>query len=484
MSTATAEPKVFNVDLDDELILHLPNPNAWKVLRDEGFSSDLLLDDFALKVYLWQDNHFREHGKLATAPVLCDQFELKLTEPETAIGYLIDCFRERYARNVGYESLERLAKEYKEDPTQLAKLLLREGAALSPHLSKRGSVNAANIQSTRLRWVWDNWITIGYLALVTGVSSIGKSLFACWLIAQITHGRLDGEFKGTPARVLLVTNEDGQGDMWNPRLEAADADLRYVDYLKYPNDWNVKDGISLIAGEVERLDSKLLYIDCTLEHMPMASSGEIYSAPFIRQSLAPLKELIRSRGIGGVISLHPPKAKGASFSEWVAGSGAWVQATRTGLLFGEHPEDHLLLPQERRRVIISPAESRNVGKDVGSLEFEIKTIPLKIEDVVTEQPRITEPNVSSVSIEEMMKPKKDKKAQTKKDKIRELIDARLDDGKWHHAMTEELEGEGYGTSTIDKAAANYVESIKRGKLWYWAKDGSASDTFEESEVSK
>lgn len=475
----------FNLDYDLELLSHLDDPEAWKVLRDEGFSTRLIRDDDVREVYRFAEKHLHDEGQPPSSEVLIDQFDwLELDEPVTAIGDLIHRFRVQYMNNEGRDGLKAIGKQYEKDPMQVIPKMREYLRTYDDRVSPNGTINAADIPLERLRWGWDNWMPVGYLALVTGVSSIGKSIFACWLISALTRGRLDGEFKGEPTKVLLVANEDGLADMWGPRLTAAGADLECVEYLKYPDEWNIRDGMALIDREVERHDAKLVYIDCTLEHLPAAKGGEsTYNPSFVRSSLKPLKAMCKDRKVAGVVSLHPPKAKGSSFSDWVAGSAAWVQSTRTGLLFGEHPEDHALLPQERRRVITSPAESRNVGEDVGSLEFEIKTKPLEIEGQTTSQPYITEPVTCGVTFDELMKPPYDDEPRQSKDaEIKALIDAGLEDGKWHPAMNELLESGGYNPSTIKTAAKGYVEKRKGKTCWWWAEKGTSPDSFQEVEV--
>lgn len=132
--------EIFNLDLDEELISHLPDPDAWVVLRGEGFGSQLILDEFAAEVYAWQDHHIREHGQPATATVLSDEFDLDLADPETAIGDLIDRMRARYAKSVGRQRLKEIVSKYQDEPAELGKALLQEGKKLNDLLSKHGEM--------------------------------------------------------------------------------------------------------------------------------------------------------------------------------------------------------------------------------------------------------------------------------------------------------------------------------------------------------
>lgn len=133
-------PEVFNLDLDEELLSHLPDPEAWVVLRDEGFRDVLIKDDEIREIYRWQDNHLREHEKVATASVLAEEFDLDFTEPQTAIGDLIDRMRLRYMKDKGRDALKNIGAQYNEDASLVPKLLIKHGKELTDLLSKRGEM--------------------------------------------------------------------------------------------------------------------------------------------------------------------------------------------------------------------------------------------------------------------------------------------------------------------------------------------------------
>src|SRR5690348_7857194 len=52
---ATEHP--FNLDLDDELVRHLPDPVAWSVMKSERFNEVLIVDEASRDIYLWQREH-------------------------------------------------------------------------------------------------------------------------------------------------------------------------------------------------------------------------------------------------------------------------------------------------------------------------------------------------------------------------------------------------------------------------------------------
>jgi hypothetical protein len=114
--------------------------------------------------------------------------------------------------------------------------------APSPSLT----VRASDVRSRSIRWAWTGRLALGYLAVWTGIESVGKSVFAAWVIARLTHGELPGQFAADPVDVLVIASEDGIEDTWKPRLDLADADLERVHFIQVPTGWNVRDGIDIL----------------------------------------------------------------------------------------------------------------------------------------------------------------------------------------------------------------------------------------------
>lgn len=135
----TAE--VVALDLDWDLILHLANPDSVSYLQGEQAGLPLIEDELARDVYLFQTNHLREHGHVAAASVLEDEFpDVTIDDPQTAIGDLLERLRERYMRNQGREVIKGLARLASEDPLAVAKEMLRQGRQLADITLKRGEV--------------------------------------------------------------------------------------------------------------------------------------------------------------------------------------------------------------------------------------------------------------------------------------------------------------------------------------------------------
>src|SRR5205814_10141239 len=99
-------PDIINLDLDGEVINHLPLPEYWVVFRGEGFQAALIEDEGVREAFVWADNHLREHSAPPSPEALTDTFEFEFFDPVTAPGDLIDRLRLRYAETQGRKALK------------------------------------------------------------------------------------------------------------------------------------------------------------------------------------------------------------------------------------------------------------------------------------------------------------------------------------------------------------------------------------------
>lgn len=134
-------PETWALDKDEEFLAHLVNPDSWAVIQGEGVTEDLIEDDEIKVIFRWQKQHVRKHGRIATATVLADEFDLEFDQPETAIGDLLDRMRERYMRNQGRQALVEIVEEQRRgDPLEVPQMLVRRGRELTSLLARRGEV--------------------------------------------------------------------------------------------------------------------------------------------------------------------------------------------------------------------------------------------------------------------------------------------------------------------------------------------------------
>lgn len=308
----------------------------------------------------------------------------------------------------------------------------------APAMPERLTIRASEVPSRSIRWVWEGRLALGYPAVQTGIEGLGKSVFVCWLISQLTLGKVAGEFTGRPIDVLVVADEDGIGDVWRPRLELAGADLDRVHFLNLadlPADWNVRDGIVHIREAVSRTKARLVFVDALLEHMPEPKAGEsINSATWVRKALRPFKAFLQlHEDVAGLYSMHPPKGRPANFRDLVQSSQAFSAIPRTGLLFGYHPEDADLHEREKRRVLLRG--KGNLGADPGALTFRVVGKPFKADDGrITEREVVEDVHADEISLAELMGDLSAAREPPKLERAGDFIRAFLADGEWHESQ--------------------------------------------------
>jgi hypothetical protein len=126
-----AMTEVFQLDLDEEILSHLADPDSVNALWADNLNPALIEDDFAEEVWLWTVVHMREHGRPPTPSVLADEFDLEFEEPLTTPGDLMDRLRERFMRNEARREMTKLGEVYKENPAAVPDLMLKLGRELS-----------------------------------------------------------------------------------------------------------------------------------------------------------------------------------------------------------------------------------------------------------------------------------------------------------------------------------------------------------------
>jgi putative DNA primase/helicase len=340
-------------------------------------------------------------------------------------------------------------------------------------------VRASQVPSRSIRWAWTGWLAVGYLAVVSGVEGLGKSLWAAWMLSRLTRGELTGDWQGQPVDVLVIDSEDGIADTWRPRLELAGANLDRVAFLeldRLPLGWNLRDGITQVEQAVEQAQARMVFIGAMLDHLPAPRAGESINSPtWVRGALGPLRTLVREKEIVGQFSMHPPKSRSADFRDLVQASQAFSAIPRVGQLLAYHPHDDAEDP-ERRRVVIRG--KGNIGRPPTAIEFRIAARAYEHDDGrTTDREFITDVGPSQITLADLAPeravgttrdpPKAEQAAQH----LREV----LADGKPHPAspIRAELDARGLGGDSVLREARRKagVRAHKRKGVqdggWEW-----------------
>ncbi len=233
-----------------------------------------------------------------------------------------------------------------------------------------------------LRWLWARRIPTGVPSILVGEEGVGKGTLAAWIIARATRGELDGDYRGQPARTLVIGDEDGFESIWVPRLYAAGADLGMVRTL---DDGEYLDDLGKRAGDlghtVREEGIRLVLLDQVLDHVPGGDAGQgVYNPKNVREALMPLRRVAGEHGIAALGLLHPIKGDVKSFRQLLAGSHQFNAVSRSSLLLGEDPDD------DARRVVVRGKGNHSAAPR--SFEFAIAADTVELNAHVFEIPKV------------------------------------------------------------------------------------------------
>jgi hypothetical protein len=235
-------------------------------------------------------------------------------------------------------------------------------------------------RSRKYRWAWGQRLLLGYPNLVVGKEGVGKGTLAAWQAAQITLGKLDGDLRGTPRKVVFIGDEDSWDNIWVPRLSVAGADLDKVEYIESGSGGrvlDVKKDAAALEAYAKAENVALAYFDQLLDNLGRVNN---WRESEVRDALAPLRKVAREADLAVVMSLHPNK-RGGSFRDQLSGTPAFNALSRSSLLVAAHPE-------EPGRIVVVRAKG-NYSIEPPAFEFRIEEQEVMGAELITTS-RITD----------------------------------------------------------------------------------------------
>jgi hypothetical protein len=126
-----------------------------------------------------------------------------------------------------------------------------------------------------VRWLWQDRLPLGALSLLVGLDGVGKSITALTLAADVTRGRLAGDYLGRPRAVVVYSADDSRERTILPRLLGAGADLDLV-YLDPVGDFatieeDVVDAALIIVDPMRGKDAD--YFAAVAEDLQVSALG-------------------------------------------------------------------------------------------------------------------------------------------------------------------------------------------------------------------
>ncbi|MFR9803147.1 AAA family ATPase [Pseudonocardia sp. RS010] len=250
-----------------------------------------------------------------------------------------------------------------------------------PPVPRLRRTRASQVRVRRQRWVWAHRIILGGLTLLAGREGLGKSTIACYLVAQVTRGTLEGEFYGTPRSVIYLHSEDARDATIVPRLRAAGADLDRVIFLDaiIPMD----DGTDLesqvvfpsnvaeVAEAVTEEDAALVVLDAATSLIDSKLDGD--KDRQMRQGLEKIARGIAEKAQCGVLGLvHFGKRDSGDTGKLILGSIAWSQVARSVLAVAKDEDDGT--------IVLSATKANLAPGDTASLRVRLVDTEVYIEE--------------------------------------------------------------------------------------------------------
>ncbi|WP_214365629.1 AAA family ATPase [Pseudonocardia sp. H11422] len=239
---------------------------------------------------------------------------------------------------------------------------------------------ASQVKVRRQRWVWAQRIILGGLTLLAGREGLGKSTIACWLVAQVTRGTLDGEFHGTPRNVIYLHTEDARDTTIVPRLKAAGADtdrVLFIDMVTPTEHGDVESQVVFPSSvaEVAELaierDVALIVLDAATSVIDSRLDGD--KDRQMRQGLEAIARGIGERAGCGVLGLvHFGKRDSGDTGKLILGSIAWSQVARSVLAVARDEDDGT--------VVLSATKANLAPGDTASLRIRLVNASVDTDD--------------------------------------------------------------------------------------------------------
>ena len=231
-------------------------------------------------------------------------------------------------------------------------------------------VNLAHVKREDVAWLWRDRIPLGKLTVLEGDPEVGKSYASLAIATATTLGtRLPGNTEQrAPAKVLILTAEDGLGDTVMPRAEDMGAELRRIDMLTAVRDEKGRERQPSLIDDLDAIEKvlagdgfDLVIIDPLNAYL--GTTIDTHRDAALRSVLTPLAALAERFGVAIICIRHLTKGGRDKPIYRGQGSIAYAAAARVVLLVGKNPDD------ERERVVV--CIKNNLAPHPPSVAFEI-----------------------------------------------------------------------------------------------------------------
>jgi len=236
-------------------------------------------------------------------------------------------------------------------------------------------ITASDVPPELTTWLWEQKIPQGCLTIFTGNPDCGKTVSSIDLIARLTTGREmpDGTKNiHPPSKVVMLVAEDSLHQTIVPRLMAAQADLKLVQFLKRVNIKNnatrkerhfaLSVDLAMLKSKLEaEPDIKLVVVDPIAGYIGDVSMNK--EQELRDKVLEPMKQLCEDCQVTFIAIHHFNKRSDVAGMQRVSGAVAMSGMPRAVWAFG--PD--LDVPGEYLMMYVKC----NLAKDKSGMRFAI-----------------------------------------------------------------------------------------------------------------
>lgn len=313
----------------------------------------------------------------------------------------------------------------------------------------------------------------GTLTIFAGRGGEGKTTYALDYVARVSKGTLDGDLKGKPRNVLIVSHEDDAETQLGPRLIAAGAARGNVYFFKVRETYggisvmdvpSIVGDLALFQEAIDTTEPALIVLD------PLSSSidGDPNSVKDVRRSLGPLAGLLQKNDLTCIGIHHLNKSSGGYAGNLLTGSHSFRDVARSVLLFASDKET-----KDRVLTVDKSSYGTVAGSSYG---FRLVSVAVPVDDGgETSVARVEHLGESSVSVMDLMARERDpgESGQSGRRDATTWLREYLEDADSKARQTDIVAAgaiAGYGETTLQRANRNLglrrSGGGKGGPVWW------------------
>jgi hypothetical protein len=207
-------------------------------------------------------------------------------------------------------------------------------------------ITADTITPEATAWLWQDWVAVGSFGLTAGREGTGKTTLLYQMAADITRGKLEGEFKGQPRQVIIAATEDSWAHTVVPRLMGAGADLSKIGRIDVVTsqganlELKLPDDLPNLPEVIRQRDVALVILDPLISRL----SGKLdtHKDAEVRQALEPIVKLADDTGVVVIGIIHVNKGTARDPLNMIMGSRAFSAVSRFVVFVATDPDDDSL----------------------------------------------------------------------------------------------------------------------------------------------